>query len=196
MSVQTLYRWGSVITVLTALIFAAAAVSLVVIPDGGLANPLAPALYYFGLVLTVPTYITIYAAQVQLAGKLGFAGFLLSVSGSTLYSAPIFVLMAGTSGVSTWHDLWGFAMGNILPLGATIFLIGSILLGVATRRAGVFPRNAGLLLIIGSTLWLIAFFIPVPFLLSIANLLSATALLWIGVSIYPRTQTDQISQPA
>lgn len=196
MAVQTLFRWGSVVTVVTALIFAAAAVSLIIIPDGGLANPVAPTLYYLGLILIVPTYITIYAAQAQTAGKLGFAGFLMTVTGSILYSAPIFVLMAGTSGVSTWHDLWGFAMGNFLPLGATIFLIGSTLLGVATRRVGVFPRNAGSLLIIGSLLWLVAFYIPVPFLLSIANLSSAIALTWMGVSVYPRRESFPVQQTA
>lgn len=192
MSTQTLYRWGALTTIVTALLFVAAAVALIVIPNGGLANPIAPTLYYLGLILTVPTYITIFAAQSQAAGKLGFAGFVLSVIGSILYSGPIFVLMAGISGVATWHDMWGFAMGNILPLGASIFLIGSILFGVATRRANVFPRNAGLLLTIGSSLWLVAFYLPVPFLLSVANLLGAAGLAWLGVSVYPRAQTGAV----
>ena len=188
MSTQTLNRWGAVATIITAVLFASAAVALIVVPDGGLANPIAPTLYYLGLILTVPAYMTIYSAQSNSAGKLGFAGFVMSVVGSIMYSGPIFVLLAGTSGVATWHDLWGFAMGNALPLGASIFLIGSTMLGVASLRARVFPRNAGLLLAIGSFLWLIVFYIPIPFVLSLANLLNATALAWMGLALLPREQ--------
>ncbi|HSL45563.1 MAG TPA: hypothetical protein VK897_19160, partial [Anaerolineales bacterium] len=131
-------------------------------------------------------------AQSQAAGKLGFAGFVMSVIGSIMYSGPIFVLMAGTSGVATWHDLWGFSMGNVLPLGASIFLIGSTMFGMASMRAGAFPHYAGLLLAIGSFLWLIAFYIPVPFLLSLANLLSAAALAWMGWTLLPREQVSAV----
>lgn len=165
---------------------------MIVIPDGELSNPVAPTLYYAGLILAVPAYITLYSAQSQSVGKLGFAGFVMTVFGSIIYSGPIFVLLAGTSGVATWHDVWGFAMGNVLPLGATIFLLGSILFGIATRRANAIPRHAGLLLSIGATIWLVAFYIPVPFSLSIANVLTAAALIWMGASLYPRNQITAV----
>lgn len=192
MSTQTLNRWGAAVIIVTALLFVVAAIALIVIPEGGLANPVAPTLYYAGLILTVPTYMAIYAAQSQSAGKLGFAGFVMAIIGSIMYSGPNFILIAGTSGVATWHDLWGFSMGNVLPLGATLFLIGSIMFGIATRRAGVFPSGAGMLLAISSFLWLIAFYIPIPFLLSLANLLHATALVWIGFALLPRQGTSAV----
>jgi hypothetical protein len=116
----------------------------------------------------------------------------MSVVGSIMYSGPIFVLLAGTAGVATWHDLWGFSMGNVLPLGASIFLIGSTMFGIATRKAPVFPPNAGLLLSIGSFLWLIAFYIPVPFLLSLANLLGASGLAWMGFTLLPRVRAGMV----
>ena len=141
MSTQTLNRWGAIVTILTAALFVAAAIALIVIPDGGLSNSTAPALYYAGLILIVPAYTALYSAQWQSAGKLGFAGFLMSVVGSIMYSGPIFVLLAGTAGVATWHDLWGFSMGNVLPLGATIFLIGSTMFGIATRKR--LPHSSG-----------------------------------------------------
>lgn len=65
MSTQTLYRWGAISSIVTALLFAAAAIAVIVIPDGGLSNPVAPALYYAGLILAVPAYITLYSAQSQ-----------------------------------------------------------------------------------------------------------------------------------
>lgn len=198
MSTRTLNLWGAVVSVITAGLFLAAAIALIVLPDGGLSSPLAPTLYYLGLILIVPTYITLYLAQAMTAGKLGFAAFAMSIVGSIMYSGPIFVLIAGTSGVTSWHDLWGFSMGNVLPLGASIFLIGSTMLGIATMRAGIFPRSSGLLLAIGSFLWLIAFYIPVPFLLSAANILGAIAMGWMGIKIFPGSETGavQIRQTA
>lgn len=192
MSAQTLNRWGALTTIVTALLLLAAAVALIVVPEGGLASPVPPALYYIALILAGPAYMAIYLNQSQTAGKLGLAGFAMSVIGSVLYSGPAFVLMAGTAGVATWHDLWGFAMGNVLPLGASLFLIGSTLLGIASVRANIFPRNAGRLLAIGSFLWLIVFYIPVPFMLSVANLLNAAALVWMGVTILPRAQEETV----
>ena len=192
MSAETLNRWGAMATIATALLLLAAAVAMLVVPEGGLASPIPSALYYLALVLAVPAYMTIYLNQSRTAGKLGFAGFAMSVIGSILYSGPAFVLLAGTSGVATWHDLWGFAMGNVLPLGASLFLIGSTMLGVASIRANVFPRNAGRLLTIGSVLWLIVFYIPIPFMLSLANLLNAVAFFRMGVTILPRAQEEKV----
>lgn len=45
MSTQTLYRWGAISIIVTALLFAAAAIAVVIIPDGRLSNPVAPTLY-------------------------------------------------------------------------------------------------------------------------------------------------------
>ena len=191
MSTQSLYRWGAATTIGAALLLVAAAIALVVVPDGGLANPVAPTLFYTSLILTAPAYFTIYTAQAPAAGKLGFAGFVMSLIGSIMYSGPVFVLMAGTSGVATWHDTWGYAMGNVLPLGASLFLIGSTMFGIATRRAGVFSRQAGLLLAVGSFLWLVAFYVA-PFLLPIANLLNAAALFWLGIGLLPRAQEGPV----
>ena len=46
MSTQTLNRWGATTTIVTAHLFVAGAIALIVVPDGGLANPVAPTLYY------------------------------------------------------------------------------------------------------------------------------------------------------
>jgi hypothetical protein len=192
MTIQSLNRWGAAAVIAASLLFAASAIAVILVPDGGLANPVAPTLYYAGLILAVPSYIALYAAQAATAGKLGFAGLAMSVIGSIMYSGPVFVLMAGTSGVATWHDVWGFAMRSVLPLGASIFLFGSTLFGVATTRAGVFPRQSGWLLAVGSFLWLIVFYTPVPFLLSIANLMAAGALAWMAFHLYPRTRTESM----
>jgi hypothetical protein len=36
------------------------------------------------------------------------------------------------------------------------------------------------------------FYIPLPFMLSVANLLNAAALVWMGVTILPRAQKETV----
>jgi hypothetical protein len=178
MSTQSLYRLGGMASLITAVILIIAAVAVATQPQ----SSILPALMYFtGLVVTVFALTAIYVIQAQRAGRLGLVGFVLSVVGAMLYSAPIYALIAGTQGVTAWHDIWGFAMGNVLPVGASTLLLGMIMLGAATFRAGVFPRWSGALLAIGAVLWLIAFWLTAAApLLPVGSLVISLSLAWIG----------------
>jgi hypothetical protein len=191
MSSQSIFRWGGLASILAAALFAAGGL-LTLLPAGGMDSPAAPILYYLGLVLVVPALTSVYAAQSQTAGKLGFAGFLLAILGSMLYSAPAYVLVAGTAGVQEWHSVWLFSMSNVLSLGGSAFLIGMAILGVATMRSSTLPRGAGLLVVAGSLLWFVAFWgsmamSPViTFVLTAGNLLLGIGLAWIGSVLWTR----------
>jgi uncharacterized membrane protein YgdD (TMEM256/DUF423 family) len=77
----------------------------------------------------------------------------LGVVGTTLVCGVALVEMAGSSGAEV-EDMLGVGVpGALAPLGGLSFLIGLILFGVATMRAGVFPRLAGLLLIVGDVVF-------------------------------------------
>jgi hypothetical protein len=185
MSTESLSRWGSVALIVTAVLFAAGGILVAVSPGGGLASPTAPLIYYLGTIAAIPAIVTLYAAQRPQSGKLGFAGFLLGVVGAAMYSGPELALLAGTAGAAGWHDVWGFAMGNVLLIGPPSFFIGLGLLGIATARGRVFPRWAGILLATGSFLWLIAFVLSmVPGLLTVANLVGSAGMAWIGWIIW------------
>ncbi len=189
MKIETLIRYTAISAIATALLLALGGLSTLG-PDGGLGSPLAPALYYLGLVLIVPSYMGLYAAQAIELQRLGFIGFVLGILGAILYSAPVYVLFAGTSGVQTWHDVWFFAMGRglLLPVGPTLFLVGSILFGIAIRRAGLLPAWSGVLLAAGSFLWLLAFWLSalsplIGALLPLGNILSGVGLAWMARSL-------------
>jgi hypothetical protein len=185
MSIHSLSRWGSVALIVTAVLFAVGGILVAVLPGGGLASPTAPLIYYLGTLTAVPAVIALYAAQRQQSGKVGFAGFLLGLVGAVMYSGPEFALLAGTAGAAGWHDVWGFAMGNILLIGPPAFFIGLGLLGIAATRGPVFPRWAGILLATGSFLWLIAFLLSmVPGLLTVANLIGSAGMAWIGWTLW------------
>jgi hypothetical protein len=72
---------------------------------GGLAliltpeSPVVPLLFYIGLVFAVPAVMSLYMHHWREVGMLGFVGFLLSMLGAILYSAPNYALTAGTFGV-------------------------------------------------------------------------------------------------
>ena len=73
----------------------------------------------------------------------------LSVVGTTLVSGVVLVEIAGASGAGVENVLEAGLSGALALLGGLAFLIGLILFGAATMRAGVFPRWAGPLLIVG-----------------------------------------------
>jgi hypothetical protein len=141
----------------------------------------------------------IFARQVEESGWLGLAGYLLLSGFYALttvfafieaYVAPVLVVDAP----KFIDNILGLAFGNYSPnIGAIggfyavagiMFLLGGLLLGIATFRAGVLPRWAGALLIFGAVSPpVLSIFITHP-----ANrLLSAPislALIWLGYSVF------------
>jgi hypothetical protein len=102
-------------------------------------------------VVLVFALVALYAAQAQQSGLLGSLGMVLGVVGTTLVSGVVLVEIAGASGAEVDAVLGGGFPSALAPLGGLAFLLGLILFGIATIRAGVFPRWAGLPLIVGGT---------------------------------------------
>lgn len=197
MSHQTLYRSSSLMMITAAILLILGGILALVLPDGGLSSPAAPLAYYLGLIVSVFASAGLFWVQASRMSRLGFAGLLMAVAGAVIYSGPAFVLAAGTLGVSTWHDVWGFAMGNVLLLGPTLFFLGLIFLGIATRKAGVFARWIGISLTTGGAIWLVAFFSGLPFTLTIGSLATGVGLLAAGIALVSGKAVVQLSvQPA
>jgi hypothetical protein len=103
----------------------------------------------------------IVARQASCAGWLGFVGFLLTFSGAFLaisYYTVVYLV------IYPWLNVHAPQVGDQLLFSATpavtlynsvaigLFVVGLLLLGIATMRARVFPQWAGLLLIVGAVL--------------------------------------------
>jgi len=184
MDSKSLFRWGGYALVTSALLLASGGVSAAVIPGGGITNPLSPLLFYLGTISSVYAFGALYGVLQRNSGTQGFVGFLMATLGAILYSGPQLALLAGTTGVESWHDVWGFAMGNVLLVGPTIFFIGMILLGLVAARSEILPKWGGRLLTIGAATWLVAYFLSViPGLLTVATLLTGTGMAWMGAAI-------------
>jgi hypothetical protein len=135
----------------------------------------------------------IYARQAQRAGVTGLIGLCLIVT---------CVLMLGVVGSAINALLLPFlathapalinqeppGLGLFFTVGGLLEVVGGILLGIATMRAAVLPRWAGLLLIVGSLVQFIGDFFNLP----IANpgfLLFVLGLAWLGLGVLVAKQS-------
>lgn len=134
-------------------------------------------------VVLVFALVALYAAQ--RGGLLGGLGMVLSVVGTTLVSGVVLVEIAGASGAEVDTVLEAGLPGALALLGGLAFLVGLILFGVATMRAGVFPRWAGLLLIVGDVVFGAGSFAgPAATIFEILGaLITCAALVWLGLSL-------------
>jgi hypothetical protein len=109
----------------------------------------------------------------------------LSVVGTTLVCGVVLVEIAGASGAEVDAVLGAGLPGALALLGGLAFLIGLILFGVATMRAGVFSRWAGLLLIVGDVVFGAASFAGAAATIFeiIGALITCLALVWLGLSL-------------
>ncbi len=141
--------------------------------------------------------VALYAAQAEQSGLLGSLGMMLSVVGTTLVSGVVLVEIAGASGANV-DVVLGAGLPSVLALlGGLAFLIGLILFGAATMRAGVFPRWAGILLIVGDVVFGVGSFAGAAArIFEIGGaLITCIALGWLDLSLLSGSGTSA-GQPA
>ena len=180
------FRWSGISLIAGAALLGAAIVVISLKPVIG--QPLSPGasrlllLSSICLLLALPA---MYARQAAQAGWLGFAGHALLQTGVlvlvVLAAAP---LLYPALGLVPGENLVVFLLGIALTLGL-------LLTGIATVRAGVFPRGAGLLLLAAMAGFFFDFFVA-EFLPPLAGqvgsalfgVLLALALAWMGVALW------------
>ena len=142
----------------------------------------------------------IYARQVKDAGWLGLAGFLLLIVCWWLQSAYVFaetfiVPQLATSAPPFVVSFLGIASGNpgemnieplpaIYSLGIGIpYMLGGLLFGIATLRAGILPRWPAGLLAVAATLTPAAALLPHE-IQRLAAIPVGLALAWLGYALW------------
>ncbi len=206
-----LFRWAGGAAVLGGAMFAA--VQAVHPPESlaAVSTALWAWVHYAGVVFCMLNAIgvaAIYGRQAERAGLFGVAGFILLelmwvpsvafqfVEGLVLpglvSESPAFV--EGFLSISS-----GSGAGMPLPLLSGVYqatslayLAGGLLLGLATFRAGVLPRPAGVLLAVGTvTPLVLAVLLPHEYI-RLAALPVAFALIWLGAAVVlERRDTEQ-----
>jgi hypothetical protein len=171
---------------------------------------LATAMCFFGIL----GMAGLYARQAEKSGWLGLAGFVLLslwfafILGFSFVEA--FILPSLATAVPKFVEGWlGMFTSSasemnlgVLPtlwlLTAPLYILGGLLFGIATFRAGILPRWAAILLVIGSALAPVAALLPLEQQPKVA-LPVGIALAWLGYALWSerRAHTSElVSGPA
>jgi hypothetical protein len=138
-------------------------------------------LFLLGAILVLGGLVGLYARQSEQAGSLGLVGFLVTFLGMALvvgasweraFTEPA---LAQVSPELLAQDPPGWVnFGFILSF--ALASVGWLLFGVATLRAGVYPRAAAILLIVGALIS----FVPLP----LTEVFLAVAIAWLGFDLF------------
>jgi len=151
----------------------------------------------------------LYARQAEKSGRLGLVGFLLFTVWMTLVTGFSFVeafilprlatesqaFVAGVLGmfssIPSQVDL------GILPtlwnISGPLYILGPLLFGIATFRAGVLPRWAGALLVLGAVLVPVGALVP-PELQPKIMIPVGLAMAWLGYALFSERRVP-VSEP-
>src|SRR5438105_11910190 len=202
MSSETLFRSSGVVLLVGSLLglvwtIMSALILPITNPDqfAGLLFLLVSLMMLFASMAIVAGLPGMYAHQATRAGWLGLIGFGLTFFGMLVVGVGFGLISATVIPWLTTHApnllagelppvLEGFIVVAVLMV-----VVGAILLGVATMRAGVLPRWAGLLLIVSGVAGLL---VIAPLLALVRNILAVVSslaflpgLAWLGVALLP-----------
>jgi hypothetical protein len=185
MSPSAAIRWGGGLTSVAAglLLLLGHIVNLGGDPEYG--TVLGEALVLSAHALLVFALVALWAVQAERSGSLGALGMVLSILGTTLNCAAVLAEIAGASGADVEAVVGQGVSGTITLLGGLAFLIGLILFGIATMRAGVLPRWAGPLLILGDVVFAVGTFAGSAALIVevLGALITCAAFVWLGLAL-------------
>jgi hypothetical protein len=130
----------------------------------------------------------LYAHQTQQAGTLGLFAFVVTFIGG--------MMAAGSSWSEAFFGAWlaraapelldadpaGIVFAGAI-LSFLLFALGWFLFGLASLRAGVLPRGAAILLMVGALLFAVINIAELPF----AGVLFGAALAWMGYALWSGT---------
>ena len=201
MSPSTLFRSSGVALLLGSLLgLAWTAMSALILPINNLDQYaslpflLTSLVILFASMAIIAGLVGMYARQAISAGWLGFAGFILIFFGMLVVGVGFGLISATVIPWLTTHAP-NLLAGELPPL-LNVFIIvailmvvvGTIPLGVATMRAGILPRWAGLLLIISGIAGLV---VIAPLSALVRNILAGVSavtfflgLAWIGYALW------------
>lgn len=135
-------------------------------------------MYLIGVLLLLVALTGLYAHQSEEAGVLGVAGFLTALIGTGLLAGMMWTLAFVVPSAAIEAPAFLNAEQVAGPVDAGFMLsglavaIGWALFGLATLRAGVFPRLAAIVLVVGAVIT----FLPLP----ATTVVIDVAVAWLG----------------
>lgn len=203
-TVPNLIRAAGISAVVAGVIFAAV-LPLPIRPPEGLASVNTSSFVVITSLMTVMSLFSLfgvtglYARQVEKAGWLGLAGYLLLTTFFAVQmcisfieptilplltsAAPAFVESALAMRSGTTGSMNLGALQTVYSLASVLFLFGLLLFGIATFRARILPRAAAALLAVSGPLAGILFGLLPQQLDPLTGIPTGIALVWLGFSL-------------
>jgi hypothetical protein len=202
MNTRNLIRWAGGSTIVAGIFYVVVGLfhppniaSAVTTPQWAIIHDIATAMTFFGLLgLT-----GLYARQVKESGWLGLAGYLLLslwlllIMGFTFTEVLILPVLATTAPtfVESWMGMFNGSAGpmnigtlsTVWTLTAPLYMLGGLLFGIATIRAGILSRWAAGLLAVGTVLAPAAALLPLDLQPKMAVPVGI-ALVWLGFALW------------
>jgi hypothetical protein len=140
----------------------------------------------------------LYARQAEKSGWVGLVGFLLLnlwlalMLGFTFVEVFILPSLAtiAPAFVAGWLGMFNGtatidlgSLPTVWTIAGPLYILGGILFGIATFRAGVLPRWAGVLLAVGTAMGPLAVLLPLDLQPKIA-IPAGLALVWLGYALW------------
>ena len=167
---------------------------------------LACAMSFFGLLGVTGLYLrqAVKSGWLGLAGYLLFSFWLVLIMGFSFVEAFVLPRIAHTAPgfVRSWMGMFTGPKGTYdmgaLPamwtLSAPVYILGGVLFGIATWRAGILPRWAGALLAVGTALAPVASQLPNASQPKVAVPVGL-ALLWLGYALWSERRAEHPLAP-
>jgi hypothetical protein len=217
MSSTTLFRFSSIVLLLGAVISAVNEIVLtLVFPNSGPGLPMsAPTnalwgpLWMTGFIATLLVLFGLpglYLRQASRAGIVGFIGIVFTMLGLLLsmIAAPIFFITTlpylATHAPAVFNNAFDAGIEPFGLVGGVLLLLGLLLLGIATIRAAVFPRLAGILILVGGLFTpalILGDTLIVSLLGAVGLALAMVGFAWIGLRLTSSAEMKsvQVSRP-
>jgi hypothetical protein len=170
---------------------------------------LAHELIFCSIVLAIPTIFALYTRQAGETGGLGFLGFslvfigLMGFSGIVWFEAFVSPALVGDSAVAAALEKLetGETAGLLLPvlmLSSVLFSLGWLLFGWATARAGVLPRPAAYVALVGGVFFGLGplLFSGVPILDKMAATIFGVGFAWLAFGLTIERRMLMASAPS
>ena len=198
MSSATIYRLSGIALLIGGVLAAIGAVAQTFLSEDYLSPlwiPVAVSIF-IGTLLVQIGLPAIYARQMKRAGVLGLIGFILLFCGFAQFGIGFrffdIVILPWFGKSADLNPSLGFILYSLS--GVALLLVGALLFGIATLRAGVLPKGPVILLLVGLVINRIGGHIP--HLQDIGIVLFYLSFAWFGFALLSLLQREVEREPA
>lgn len=144
-------------------------------------------------------WVGVYLVQASRAGRLGVAGFVVVMLGTSLaswiFSSDVtYVPVIAARSPELFPSI--FSPGHVMIGAGSVltWVLGAVLFGASVSRAKVFSRWAGVLLIVGSVIIPVAYLMGLPEkVVATGGLLVGLSQIWLGIGVLRILNTSKMS---